>query len=140
MRRRRGEGETEGVKKREAVPTWGEPPSGTTLAELLSERWAVSDALTVTVHPEGRLVLVLTPPDHRYEISIRYLRGAGDADPWLLLADALDGLFGMFCETRSHRDLPTGNDIEFQGAVFQVMVEHTMPSLVAAADRWLEEH
>lgn len=86
------------------------------------------------------LELMLDAIEHRYRISVRYLRGAGpERDPWLLMADALDALYGTFAESgRAYRELPEGSDVEYEGAYFSVEVEHTSPHLDALADAVLQ--
>jgi hypothetical protein len=127
----------------ESEPRWGEPPSGEMIAELLVERFPIGEgeSLSVDVSEEDRsIALEMNTPRHRYRIRLDYLRGAGSRDPWFVMVDALDALFGTFIESdRAYRDLPTGEDVEFEDAVFRVRVEHDMPEMDRIADQVLKE-
>jgi hypothetical protein len=114
------------------------------IAELLRERYPLPKGDRIRVRaertPEPRLQVILDSGRHRYEISVAYRRGANGGDPWLLAADALDALFGMFLESnRTYRELPSGEDVEYDGVFFDVLVEHTIPELEARAERLLED-
>jgi hypothetical protein len=122
----------------------GVPPDAPAIAELLVERYSIpaTDRLSVEVidDPESPgLALTLERGKDRYQIRIEYLRGRAGRDVWMLLADALDALFGTLIESdRAYRDLPTGSDVEFVGAFFRVDVQRTIPELIARADHLLE--
>jgi len=127
----------------EKEPRWGEPPSGEMIAELLVERFPIEkgESVGVTVDEEGRaLALEMNAGRHRYRIRIEYLRGAGSRDPWFVMVDALDNLFGTFIESgRAYRELPIGDDVEFEDAVFRISIEHEMPEMDRIADQILKE-
>lgn len=118
-------------------------PDGAMIAELLCERYPLrrGETLTVAVNrSEHEMTARLDAGRDIYTIRVRYLRGAGERDLWMLVADALDGLFGMFIESdRAHRFLPTGDDVEYEGAFFRVRVEREVPALSEEADRLLGE-
>ncbi|MEL6188172.1 MAG: hypothetical protein AAFU79_26400, partial [Myxococcota bacterium] len=79
-------------------PTWGEPPLGEWVAQLLAERWEIppDDKLRVDMDTKGGGVeAVLTSGSTEIEISVTYRSGAHDRDPWMVLVDALDALFGQ---------------------------------------------
>ncbi len=144
---RAGEAMTTAMKRTRPVPSqepaWSEPPVGDELAALLRERWRLMQAETLSVEViEGEaraLSLTLAAEQHLFRIRVAYLRGAGpDRDPWMLMADALDALLGQLLEEdRDHRALPTGSDVEYEGAVFEVHVEKQTPELDALADALL---
>ncbi|MCK6551477.1 hypothetical protein L6R52_36915 [Myxococcota bacterium] len=122
----------------------GPPPDVEVLAELLTERYPIKKTetlrITSTIDPVAGLVLTLDAGRDRFVIGLHYLRGAGRRDPWLLLVDALDALYGTFLESnRAYRELPQGSDVEFDGAFFRVEVERLVPELSARADRMLEQ-
>ncbi len=72
------------------------------------------------------------------ELAVMYRRGAKNRDPWLLTVDALDALFGMWCESGfEHRALPSGEDVRFHDAMFRVDVVHRVPELDRLADQIL---
>jgi hypothetical protein len=119
------------------------PPDVDAVAELIAERYPVKkgDRLTVRalINPLMALELMLDSGSDRYTICVAYLRGAGHRDPWMVTADALDAMFGMFIESgRAYRDLPAGDGVEYEGAYLRVTVEHSVPELVARADGMLE--
>lgn len=125
-----------------AAPRIGPPPDCDAIAELLVERYPIRRGEQLVVRPRVRpaagLALELSGPRDRYSITVEYLRGANGRDVWMLLADALDGLFGMLQESeRAHRELPAGTDVELDGAFFRVEVERAAPDLEAEADRLL---
>lgn len=116
---------------------------GALIAELLVERYPIRPkervSVRVTEDPLPRLDLVLESDRDRYEIGVQYLRGRDGRDVWLLLADALDGLFGTLIESdRAYHDIPAGSDVELDGAFFRVEVSRTIPELVKQADLLLE--
>ena len=123
-------------------PRWGAPPDEEMIAELLVERFPIAKGERVTVHidEEGHAVgLTMTSGKNVYRIRVDYVRGAGSRDPWFLLVDALDNLFGTFIESnRAYRELPSGVDIEFEGAFFRVTVERDVPELDRIAKQILE--
>lgn len=123
-------------------PKWGQAPDGDVIAELLRERYPVEPGASVAVavdEEERALTLTMIAGRHQYALRLAYLRGAKDRDPWLLMADALDNLFGSFLESgRRYRELPQGSDVEFAGAFFSVSVEHTQPALDRLAEQILQ--
>ncbi|MEO1227616.1 MAG: hypothetical protein AAFZ18_01835 [Myxococcota bacterium] len=125
-------------------PTWGEPPLGEWVAQLLAERWEIppDDKLRVDMDTKGGGVeAVLTSGSTEIEISVTYRSGAHDRDPWMVLVDALDALFGQLEESgRDHRALPTGEGVSFGGAEFLVNVEKRVPELQRLADRLLNDN
>ncbi|MEQ9504470.1 MAG: hypothetical protein RIT81_46865 [Deltaproteobacteria bacterium] len=125
-------------------PKWGEPPLGDVVARLIAERYPLTpgEAVVVEVDAASRFVeLVHEKRRHHFRFRVRYLRGAGeDRDPWMLMVDALDGLYGMFVESGSHRTLPTGDDVQHDGAFFSVTVEHSVPELEKLADQMLGDN
>jgi hypothetical protein len=120
----------------------GKAPEPEGVAELLRERYPLkkSDRLSIAVEAVPlALRLTLESGRDRYEIAVSYVRGANGRDPWMLTADALDSLYGSFIESgRAYRDLPVGDDVEFDGAFFAVTIERTIPELAHEADRLLE--
>lgn len=123
---------------------YGPPPDGGDLAELLGERYTVKKgekiAVTTSDDPLPAMTVVLEGGRDRYEIALEYLRGAGQRDPWMVLADAMDSLFGTLLESgRAYRDLPQGDDVEYEGAYFRVRVARDVPELSIKADRILGE-
>lgn len=125
----------------EQEPNWGEAPDGDLIAELLRERYPLEpgESLAVETNEEERAIsLSMTAGRDVYRMRVAYLRGAGDRDPWLLMVDALDNLFGSFLESnRRYRDLPQGSGVEFAGAFFTVVVEHARPELDRLAEQIL---
>jgi hypothetical protein len=122
----------------------GPPPDAEAIAELLAERHTLKKGDQVTVEtledPLPGLIARLDSGRDRYEIAIEYLRGAGERDAWMLLSDALDALFGTFIESGlAYRDLPTGDDVEYEGGFFRVRVTRDIPELSLKADRLLGE-
>ena len=127
--------------REEGDEDWGEPPHGDVIARLLAERYPIlpGEKLTVDVAEDRRMVLALWDRRHRYTLSVKYVAGAAGRDGWLLIADALDGLFGTLMENgRRHRDLPSGAGVLFEGAVFEVVVERDLPEVTKLADRLLD--
>jgi hypothetical protein len=124
-------------------PRWGEPPPADMIAELLVERFPIGKGERIEIdvgEEEHRISLVLTAGRHLYRIGVEYLRGAGSRDPWLVMVDALDNLFGALIESgRAYRELPSGEDVEFEEAFFRVRVEHEMPEMERIADQLLKE-
>ena len=125
-------------------PRWGEPPSEEMIAELLEERFPIEkgERLSVSIDPEEHdVTLTMIAGRHRYVFRVAYLRAAGSRDPWFLMIDALDNMFGTFIESnRAYRELPSGTDVEFDGAFFRVTVEHTMPEMERIADQILKRN
>lgn len=122
----------------------GPPPDGEAIAELLTERHSTRAGDRVTVWsratPRPALAVALESGRDRYEIELEYVEGAAGREIWMILADALDALFGTLVESgRAYRDLPAGEGVEFEGATFDVRVEHTIPELSRAADELLGE-
>ena len=121
-----------------------EPPDGAAIVSLLAERWPIQDdeTLKVDVDPdEQRLSLSLDSPRHRYNLILTLRGHPQGAEPWTILVDALDALFGQLIESgRDHRALPAGADVEFQGAVLNVEVEHIVPELEKLADQILAKN
>jgi hypothetical protein len=121
---------------------WGEPPHGDVIARLLAERYPISpgEKLTVEVDEAGRrMTLRLWDRRHRYHIGLTYQAGLGGRDGWMLMADALDGLFGTLMESgRRHRELPAGAGVEYEGALFEVVVEHDLPEVTKLANQLIE--
>ena len=118
---------------------YGPPPDTEAIAELLAERYPLAKGEKVTVSakedPLIGLAAALDAARDRYEIALEYLRGAGERDPWMVLTDALDALYGTLIENgRDYRDLPTGSDVEYEGATFRVRVAHDLPELSRQAD------
>lgn len=127
-----------------ATPRWGEPPVADVVARLLAERWGIGEPEVLTVdvdEAEGAVAAHLGAGPSRYTVRVTYRAGAGqDRDPWMLLVDALDALFGQLEESgREHRTLPSGEGVEFRGASFAVEVERSVPELQKLADRLIEE-
>lgn len=122
-------------------PKWGEPPIGDVITRLLEERYPIpaTDTVAVDVDAANRHIeLVYRARRHHYRFVVRYLRGAGpDRDPWMLMVDALDGLYGVFREQGDHRGLPTGPDVEHDAAFFAVGIEHLVPELEKLANQLL---
>lgn len=117
-------------------------PDTDAIRELLLERYPLrkGDRLEVSARSEPLrgLFLSLTSGKERFDIGVEILRGVGRRDPWMLTADALDALFGTFIENdRAYRDLPSGDDVEYEGAFFRVHIERSVPELVDAATRIL---
>lgn len=114
------------------------------IAELLMERYPIEkgEGLSVSVDPEEHsIALSMNAGRHHYLIRVDYLKSGGVRDPWFLMVDALDNLFGMFIESkRAYRDLPSGSDVEFDGAFFRVTVEHAMPEVERMADQILNRN
>jgi hypothetical protein len=130
--------------KHEDGEDFGPPPDTEAIAELLAERYPIGQGerveVTARTEPTAGLQVVLHAGKNRYAIIVDYLRGAGERDPWMLTADALDALFGTFLESdRAYRDLPQGGDVEYEGAFFRVEVERAVPELAGEADRLLGE-
>lgn len=127
-----------------AEPTWGEPPIGEVIAQLLAERWDLSsdDRLRVEVgEGAGTLTAVLASGSTETEVAVTYRSGAGERDPWIILVDALDGLFGQLQEAnRDHRVLPSGEGVVFGGAQLAVRVEKHVPELQRLADHLLKSN
>ena len=121
---------------------WGEPPVGDVIARLLAERYPIGgdEKLTVDVveaEPK-KLALALWSARHRYEIDVAYQAGADGRDPWMLMVDALDALFGSLLESgRAHRDLPSGPGVQYEGAFFEVYARHDLPEVSKLADQLL---
>lgn len=125
-------------------PGWGAPPDADELSALIKERYPLrkGERSRAWVDLETRSVAVtLDAGRHHYRIAVTYRRGAGrQRDPWLLMVDAVDALYGTFVENeRTYRELPFGEDVEFDGAFFKVDVEHSVPELSKIADQLLEE-
>ena len=122
-------------------PKWGEPPIGDVLARLLAERHPVpaGDVVSVDVDAANRhIALKHQSRRHHYRFVVRYLRGAGpERDPWMLMVDALDALYGTFVEQGSHLGLPTGPNVEHEAAFFSVGIDHSVPELEKLADQLL---
>ncbi|MCA9552233.1 MAG: hypothetical protein KC933_19500 [Myxococcales bacterium] len=122
---------------------WGEAPHGDVIARLLAQRYPIlpTERLTVDVlEAERGLKLVLFDRRHRYTIGVKYQAGLRGREGWMLLADALDALFGTFMESgRQHRDLPAGVDVEYEGALLQVDVERDLPEVTKLANQLLEQ-
>ncbi len=120
------------------------PPKAEAVAKLLRQRYPIGTQESLLARalkdPPG-WTLLLKGPEHHYEITIRYLRSENGGEPWGLVSDALDALFGSLIESgRNYRGLPTGEEIRFKEALFSVSVAHRMPSLEAEADRLLGEN
>jgi hypothetical protein len=95
--------------------------------------------VTTERDPRPSLLLSLESGKDLYTIGVEYAGGANGRDVWMLIADALDALFGTFIEAgRAYRDLPAGNDVEYEGARFNVTVDRTIPELAKEADRLLD--
>jgi hypothetical protein len=126
---------------RDAEPAWGDAPDSDVITELLLERYPLASGQRLAAQvdtTERTLAVELLAGRHRYRIEVAYLRAAEDRDPWLLLVDALDNLYGSLLESSfDHRSLPSGDDVEFESAVLRVHVEHTMPELDRIADQIL---
>lgn len=125
-------------------PSWGEPPVPDVVAALLTERWSIpeGDVLTVNVEVEEprSLSARLRSGSVQYDLQLKYRSGARDRDPWMLLVDALDGLIGQFEESgRNHRELPSGEGVEYRGASLAVEVTRKVPELQRLADGLLGE-
>lgn len=121
---------------------WGQAPLGDVIAKLLAERYPIGrdEKLTVEVNTRDpkKLQLALWSARHRYEIDVAYQAGADGRDPWMLMVDALDALFGTLLENgRSHRDLPSGAGVVFDGAIFEVHARHDLPEVSKLADQLL---
>ncbi len=118
-------------------------PDGAMVASLITERWSIDPSETVTIDIDGathRIGLTLTGPRHRYQWWIALEEAPPAADPWALLVDALDALFGQFIESeRDYRALPSGPGVAFMGATFDVTVEHRVPEVEKLADRLLAD-
>jgi hypothetical protein len=126
----------------EDEPRWGEAPDEELIVELLAERYPIAkgERVSVEVDAEERSVaLALLDGKNVYRIRVEYLRGAGSRDPWSLLVDALDSLFGTLIESnRAYRVLPSGDDVEFADAFLRVTVERAVPDLDRMAKQILE--
>ena len=120
---------------------WGEPPHPDVIARLLRERYPIEANEKLRVEfdeAEGQMRLLLWSARDRWQIDVRYEDG-GDDSPWMLMADALDALFGSFVESgRSHRDLPAGANVEYGGALFTVQVQYDLPEVSRLADQMLK--
>lgn len=120
---------------------WGEPPHPDVLARLLAERYPIRPGEKLRVdldEDDGKMAAVLWTARHRWTISVSWQAGGTDS-PWMLMADALDALFGGFIESdRQHRDLPSGANVEHLGAMFTVEVEHDLPEVSRLADQMLK--
>ena len=118
-------------------------PDGDELARLLAQRWPLEpgEVLSASVDPAApRIDLHLVSPRHRYSLGLKLTDIADGADRWSVLVDATDALFGQLIESgRTHRSLPTGVAVTFQGGVFEVTVEHAVPELEKLADQLLGE-
>lgn len=121
--------------------SWGEPPHPDVIARLLGERYALrpGDKLRVEVSEDvGRIAAHLWDARHRWQISVRWEAGGAPESPWMLMADALDALFGSFLESgRQARELPVGSGVEHRGVYFEVEVEHDLPEVAKLADQLL---
>lgn len=125
-------------------PGWGEVPNADELSALIKERYPLrkGERSRVIIDEEQRSVAVtLDAGRHHYRIAVTYRRGAGRSrDPWMLMVDAVDALYGSFMENeRTYRELPFGEDIEFEAAFFKVEVEHSVPELSKLADQLLAQ-
>lgn len=116
-------------------------PHPDVIARLLLERYSIraGERVRVDVNPERMaMTVVLSDDKHRISLTVAYLRGSDQADPWMRVADAVDALFGMLVESdRDYRALPDGADVEHGGAFFHVHVEHEIPQLERLADQIL---
>ncbi len=134
--------EMDSSKPTSPEPSWGETPIADVISRLLLQRYQLprSERVQADVNDEERfLSLRYYSGRSEYQIKVKYLRGAGpERDPWMLMADALDGLFGSLLESgRDYRSLPSGSEIGFQGAYFAVEVAHQIPELSRLADQIL---
>lgn len=120
-------------------PKWGEPPIGDVIARLLAERWDIDDTVRVDVDPDARaLAASIDDGQQVVEVRLTYRSGAGDRDPWMLLADGLDALIGQLEEGgRRHRALPAGEGVDYLGAQFLVAIDRRVPELQRIADQLL---
>lgn len=120
---------------------WGDPPHPDIIARLLGERHPIQtgEKLRVDVlEKEGRIAAHLSSPRHRWQISVRWQAGGAGQSPWMLMADALDALFGSLIESqRDARALPTGEGVEYQGVHYEVEVQHDVPEATKLADQLL---
>ncbi|MBK8013756.1 MAG: hypothetical protein IPK13_20705 [Deltaproteobacteria bacterium] len=130
------------VGQRDEEAEWGEPPLGEDIAHFLKERWSrdPGDRVSVEVDEAARaLSCRLVKARARFDIRLTYRRGAGSRDPWMLMADTLDALYGLLEESGyAHRELPQGPDVEHLQAFFSVSVEKVAPDLEALANQWLK--
>ncbi len=120
---------------------WGDPPHPDIIARLLGERHPVQpgEKLRVDVEEkEGRITVHLWNARHRWRIGVRWQAGRAPDGPWMLMADALDALFGSLIESnRDARALPVGEGVEYQGAHYDVQVQHDVPEATKLADQLL---
>jgi DNA-binding helix-hairpin-helix protein with protein kinase domain len=122
-------------------PTWGDPPIPEVLVRLLRERHPFSGDAAIEAEllddPGGLAVTITTGP-MQVELRVRYLRGAGTEDPWMLLADAVDALVGSWLEAEGDpRVLPQG-EASMGSATFTVDVQRRNLELERLADQWLD--
>ena len=119
-------------------------------AEILRERYAIPDKFSMELsypdldpeHPHLELHIDKPAeskrPKERYIIELRHLEGGPDKDRWPVTMNALDALLGSLVESGyAHRDLPMGEGLEFEEALFAVEVSCVRPDLEAEADRLL---
>ncbi len=122
-------------------------------AELLKERHQIPSRFEVALsypdpdpeHPQVQLFIdrpkEARRPLERYILEVKHLEGGPDKDRWPVTMNALDALVGMLVENDyAHRDLPSGDGLEFEEAQFGVLVSCIRPDLEAEADRWLAAH
>lgn len=126
----------------------GEAPDADDVEGLLRERHGVPADQPLKVElglREGRPRLILrldrparaTRPIERYLLDVSHLR-QGERPAWDLVLDATDALLGTLLESGyAYRELPTGSDVEYEGAVFWVEAECLRPDLERAADQLL---
>lgn len=121
---------------------WGEAPIGEDIAHFLKERWRhdPGDRVSVEVDEVARCLRCrLVKARDRFDLSVSYRRGARQRDPWMLMADTLDALYGLLEESGyAHRELPQGADVEHLDAFFAVSIEKTAPDIEALANQWLK--
>ncbi len=116
-------------------------PDGDAIAGLLTERWPIADDERLRVKVDEAapgLEAVLRGPRHRYTLRLTLQSTPDGVEPWAVLVDGLDALFGQLIESgRAHRTLPAGQGVAFQGAELAVEVEHAVPELEKLADQIL---
>ncbi len=119
-------------------------------AEILKERYAIPSRFVLELsypeldpeHPHLKLQIDQPAesrrPKERYIIELRHLEGGPDKDRWPVTMNALDALLGALVESGyAHRDMPSGEGLEFEEALFGVEVSCVRPDLEAEADRLL---
>ncbi len=127
---------------RARTKNWGEPPHPDVIARLLAERYTVRPGEKLRVdldEQDGSMCVHLWDARHRWRITVRWEAGGTPESPWMLIADALDALFGTFIESgRNVRVLPAGSGVEHQGVYFEVTAEHDLPEVSKLADQLLD--